>query len=233
MPAPDEPHFDGHADRYRELHRDSVRGSGEEPDYFAAYKIDWIAKALPAGDAATGLRILDFGCGIGTSIPHLQRNFTGARIIGVDVSGRSIAMAREAHPAVRFDMIEGERIPLPDASIDVAFAACVYHHLVPSERARWTAELHRVLRPGGRLFIFEHNPLNPLTRRVVRDCAFDDDAVLLPRRESLQLLRGAGFADAAVDYIVFFPAPLAFLRPLEPWLAIVPLGAQYVAHAVS
>jgi len=233
MPAPDEPHFDGHADHYRELHRDSVRGSGEEPDYFAAYKIDWIARALAVGGATASLRILDFGCGIGNSIPHLQRNFTGARITGVDVSGRSIEIAREAHPGVRFDMIEGDSIPLPDASVDVAFAACVYHHLVPSERARWTAELRRVLRPGGRLFIFEHNPLNPLTRRVVRDCPFDDDAVLLPRRESLQLLRGAGFADAGVDYIVFFPAPLAVLRPLETWLAAVPLGAQYVAHAVA
>lgn len=233
MAAPDDPYFDGYADRYRELHRDSVRGSGEEPDYFAAYKIDWIARTLGARGAEAALRILDFGCGIGASIPHLQRSFPAASITGVDVSGRSIELAREAHPAVRFELIEGARIPLADDTVDLAFAACVYHHLDPRERGAWTAELRRVLRPGGLLFVFEHNPLNPLTRRVVRDCPFDEDAVLLPRRESLRLLREAGFGDAGVDYIVFFPGALARLRPLEPWLAALPLGAQYVAHGVA
>lgn len=233
MSGHDDPYFDGYASRYRELHRDSVRASGEEPDYFAAFKIDWMASALGASAGTAALDILDFGCGIGGSAAHLRRNFPAASITGLDVSGQSIELARGAHPGIRFEVIEGARIPLTDASHDVAFAACVYHHLPPAERAHWTAELRRVLRPGGRLFVFEHNPLNPLTRRVVRDCPFDEDAVLLPRRESLRLLRDAGFGAAAVDYIVFFPAALARLRPLEPRLAWLPLGAQYVAHGVA
>src|SRR5690554_6938608 len=129
MSPPDEPHFDGYADRYRELHRDSVRGSGEEPDYFAAYKVAWMARKLRAGGKAAGLRVLDFGCGIGNAIPHFERHFPQAGIIGVDVSGRSIELARQAHRGARFERIEGTRIPLPDGSVDVAMAACVYHHL--------------------------------------------------------------------------------------------------------
>ena len=50
----------------------------------------------------------------------------------------------------------------------------------------------RVLRPGGIAAIFEHNPLNPLTRRVVSNCVFDEDAVLLRRRRARGLLRQAG-----------------------------------------
>lgn len=222
------PEFDRYAHSYRDMHRDSIRASGEEPDYFAAYKIEYMARALPA-HASGSPDILDFGCGVGNSIPHLARLFPAARLHGVDVSGESVAMARDANPGARFDVLSSA-LPLPDASIDIAMAACVYHHVPPVERAHWTREVHRVLRPGGRFFIFEHNPLNPLTRKVVRDCPFDEDAILLPRRESVSLLGGAGFSEVHVDYIVFFPRPLGFLRPLERAMTAVPLGAQYVAR---
>jgi hypothetical protein len=106
----------------------------------------------------------------------------------------------------------------------------VFHHIPPGERACWVSELRRVIRPGGALFVFEHNPLNPLTRKVVNDCPFDEDAILLPRRETTTLLRDAGFEDVAADYIVFFPQALAVLRPLERRLAWLPAGAQYAVH---
>ena len=144
------------------------------------------------------------------------------------MSGESVSMARDANPGARFDVLSST-LPIADASVDIALAACVYHHVPPAERAHWTAEVHRALKPGGRFFIFEHNPLNPLTRKVVRDCPFDEDAVLLPRSESIALLSDAGFTGVAVDYIVFFPRPLGFLRPLERALTAVPLGAQYAA----
>jgi hypothetical protein len=65
----------------------------------------------------------------------------------------------------------------------------------------------------------------------VSNCEFDDDAILLSRRESVSLLRDAGMRGASVDYIVFFPKFLSILRPLERHLGWLPLGAQYVAHA--
>ena len=84
----------------------------------------------------------------------------------------------------------------------------------------------RLLAPGGRLFVFEHNPLNPVTRRAVAACDFDDDAVLLWPWQARRVLRSAGLRDVRLDYIVFFPRSLARLRPLEPRLAWLPLGAQ-------
>jgi hypothetical protein len=82
------------------------------------------------------------------------------------------------------------------------------------------------LAPGGRLFVFEHNPYNPLTRRAVRDCPFDDDAILLPPGEVRGLLQRAALAGVRQDFVLFFPRSLARLRPLEPWLRWCPLGAQ-------
>ena len=228
MSERDEPHFDQYAGKYDNLHRDSIRASGEEPEYFAAYKADYVRRMVPGGWA--GLRILDFGCGIGNGIPHLATRFPGSELTGVDVSGDSIAMAREANPHARFERIEGARLPLPDASADIAVAACVFHHIPPPERAQWIAELHRVLAPGGRLVVFEHNPLNPVTQRVVAACEFDDDAILLPRGETVGLMRGAGFEGVDVDYIVFFPRVLSALRPMERHLAWLPAGAQYAAY---
>lgn len=233
MSQPPEPHFDHYARSYRDLHKQSVRASGEEPDYFAAYKVAYMARALGREAAAAPLKILDFGCGVGSSIPHLVSTFGSAHVHGLDVSGESIELARNDYPGAAFDVIGEQSLPLPDASMDVAMAACVYHHIAPAERARWTRELKRVLKPGGHAFLFEHNPLNPITQKVVRDCPFDDDAILLPRAESLSLLRDSGFAAVDVNYIVFFPKPLAFLRPLETLLAKLPLGAQYVAHGLA
>ena len=76
------------------------------------------------------------------------------------------------------------------------------------------------------MVVFEHNPLNPLTRRAVATCAFDDDAILLWPWEAKRLVASGGFSHTRLEYIVFFPRALAPLRPLEPKLAWLWLGAQ-------
>jgi hypothetical protein len=86
---------------------------------------------------------------------------------------------------------------------------------------------HERLRTGGRLFVFEHNPYNPVTRHLVNTCPFDADAVLLTRAETVALLKTAGLEPSAAAYCLFFPRLLAGLRPLETWLGWLPLGGQY------
>ncbi len=227
------PQFDRYARDYRDLNAAAVRASGETPDYFAALKASYMSRVAPLPEDGTPRAILDFGCGIGGGIPHLRHVFTGARLHGVDASGESIAMARADCGDAQFSVIEDNRLPLPDATFDLALAACVFHHIAPVERLHWMRELRRVLKPGGKVFVFEHNPLNPLTRKVVREYPFDEDAILLPRGETLALLADAGFCEAKSDYIVFFPRMFAALRPLERWLSPLPLGAQYAAHGIA
>ena len=108
-----------------------------------------------------------------------------------------------------------------------AVVRCVEDSRLATEHVPLLSELRRVLLPGGMLFVFEHNPLNPLTVRAVRTCEFDENARLIDTRSMRGRLAEAGFDDIALRYRIFFPGFLRRLRPLEAGLAWCPLGAQY------
>lgn len=222
--------FDRFADEYAQMHRQSIAASGEAPEFFAEYKVRTVRRNVDAGAAATRspLRILDFGTGVGGSIPWFARYFPDAALTGVDVSQRSLDIARGRFPDIAtFVGFDGTTLPFAAAQFDIAFAAGVFHHIDHGRHGDSLRELHRVLAPGGRLFVFEHNPRNPLTVRAVRDCAFDDDAVLVGAGAMRARLTDAGFAGVATRYCLFFPRLLRALRPLEQKLGWCPLGAQY------
>ncbi len=218
--------FDKFADEYLATHATNIRVSGETPAFFAEYKIKDIAKAL----AGTGRveSILDFGGGIGTSVPHVRRYFPDATLTCLDVSDRSIEIARERHgDEARFVTFDGAQVPFGRESFDLAFAACVFHHIKEVSHSAALAELVRILRPGGHLFVFEHNPFNPLTRHTISTCPFDENAILIAGRRMRRTLEKAGFCDVHLRYRMFFPRLLSLLRCLEPHLAWLPMGAQY------
>jgi hypothetical protein len=96
---------------------------------------------------------------------------------------------------------------------------------------RFAAELARVVRPGGLVAVFEHNPFNPLTRWAVQRCEFDRDAVLLSRGRATTVLRRAGLELAERRYIVFLPFGGERMEPLERRLGNLPIGAQYYVAA--
>ncbi len=227
----EQPEFDRYATQYRDLHNASITASGEESEYFAEYKANVAMRELgkAAGEAIT---VLDFGTGIGGSIGPLRQALPNATLHGADISSESVAMAKERHgDKATFSVIADDVLPYPDAMFDMVFVACVYHHIPVDQRAHWTAEIRRVLKPGGHFVVFEHNMLNPLTMKVVRDCAFDEDAILLPRSELLGLVGSQPFSTIKARYIVFFPKALSFLRVAERSLWWLPLGAQYYVHA--
>ncbi len=234
MSRPNAPEFDQYARHYNDMHRASIRASGEEPSYFSRYKARYMAANLGRIKSGQPLDLLDFGCGVGNSIPHLRDAFPHARLHGVDPSGESIQVAASAHgDTASFQVGADDKLPYGNGSFDLIQVACVFHHIRPGERDLWMRELKRVLRPSGDLFVFEHNMLNPLTVRAVRECPFDEDAILLPKRELLGLTRSVGFNAVSARYIVFFPRALGFMRPIEPLMGSIPLGAQYTVHAVA
>lgn len=219
--------FDKFADEYTATHGENIRVSGESPEYFAEYKIADIARVT--GGLGPDARILDFGSGIGNSVPHVNKYFPQAALTCLDVSPRSLEIARQRFPDLAvYEAFDGEHIPHAEGEFDVAFAACVFHHIDGARHAHFLGELNRVLRPGGRLFVFEHNPMNPLTRHAVDKCPFDENAVLVNAPRMRELFQKSRFAGVALQYRVFFPGFMRRFRSIERALTWLPLGAQYV-----
>ena len=225
----EEAEFDKFADEYADMHAANIRISGETPDFFAAYKISDVRREVGAAGGSTDeLTIVDLGSGVGNSIPHFRHDFPSATLRCLDVSERSLKIAENRYPnSAEFIHFDGRRMPIEDESADVGFAACVFHHIDHALHLPLLEEFNRVLKPGGRLFIFEHNPLNPLTVHAVNTCPFDENAKLIYGSAMKTRFRQAGFADVRLKYRLFFPNILSFLRPLESLLVSVPLGAQY------
>jgi SAM-dependent methyltransferase len=224
--------FDKFAEEYLATHATNIRISGEEPDYFARAKIDEVGRRWAALKSAAPDAILDFGAGIGNTLPFLAEQFPGAAITGLDVSEKSLAIAERRFPGlatlVRYD---GGDIPLASQSFDLIFSACVFHHIEAAEHARLFGHLKSLLKPGGLMIVFEHNPVNPVTRYIVATCPFDENAVLIPAAQLKARQRQAGFDDVRVTYTGFFPGALKALRPLEPFMGALPIGAQYYTLA--
>ncbi|MEP7121372.1 MAG: class I SAM-dependent methyltransferase [Byssovorax sp.] len=209
--------FDSYAASYDSLHQQSVAASGEPTEYFALYKI----ACLDRLQAPKSAPILDFGCGIGNLTEPLAQGFTDVH--GFDPSAKSLEVAQKRAPSAK---LHPTTEAIPDEHFATVVLSGVLHHVPPRERPALLRTVRKKLRQGGRVVIFEHNPLNPLTRKAVDDCPFDDDAILLWPWELTGLLRDAGLADVAREFIVFFPRALSFLRPVEPRLKRVFLGAQ-------
>jgi SAM-dependent methyltransferase len=212
--------FDDYAREYERLASQQTKLFDSDHSYFACYKVELMKRiACRAPDA-----VLDFGCGIGRSTNPLRSAFSGARIVGCDLSSESLAKAREDAPDSEF--VSPNDIQ-PGPYFDLIFASCVFHHIPPDERQNWLRYCLERLKPGGQIFVFEHNPYNPVTRHLVTTCPFDSDAILLTRWETAYRLLKAGFQISRAGYCLFFPNFLRALRPLEPALGWLPLGGQY------
>lgn len=219
--------FDEYRDTYRDEVQSAISFAGQDLAFFDEAKVRELLALIRSqlGDPA-GVRALDVGCGTGTIDALLAPHVSA--VDGVDVAPAMVERAAAANPAGSYRVYDGGRLPADDGAYDLAFAICVFHHVPPPERPALAAELARVVRPGGIVAIVEHNPLNPLTRVVVSRCEFDDDAILLGRRETERLLGRAGLEPAGTRYVLFFPWRGSALRAAERALAPVPLGAQYL-----
>lgn len=214
--------FDQFATDYRQVLDQCVALSGEDSAYFGEYKARYLARLLGAD---FGGRVLDFGCGIGVLSGFLKKHLRGVRIDGYDVSRESL---RRVEPSLaRGGCFTSNLEELP-GNYDLVIVANVMHHIAIEQRQPTMQMLAPLMASGARLALFEHNPANPVTRRAVDRCPFDESAILLPMREAIGYLSHAGLRLQRRDFIVFMPRFLAWFRPLEPWLAWLPLGAQYV-----
>jgi demethylmenaquinone methyltransferase/2-methoxy-6-polyprenyl-1,4-benzoquinol methylase/phosphoethanolamine N-methyltransferase len=105
-----------------------------------------------------GEKVLDVGCGTGgVTIPAKQRVGYNGQVAGIHPAPEMIAVARKkaARTGLEIDFRLGviESLPFPDASFDVVTSSLMMHHLPHEVQVKGLAEIHRVLKPGGRIFI--------------------------------------------------------------------------------
>lgn len=227
MSQRNEQFFDKFAESYRDVHTKSIKKiSGTDSFYFAEYKVKEI-KRFESGHFG---RFLDFGCGDGVTEFFLTYYLPLFELVGIDVSEKSIEEAKKRKiPNALFKHFDGNRIPFPDSSFDVVFAAGVLHHIKKDMHFSVVGEMYRVLKPGGRLYIFEHNPINPFTQYLVKTCEFDKDVNLITSGYCKSLLQKTNFFVTDIAFNIFFPRYSFFkwFIKLEKYLTRIPLGGQY------
>ncbi len=100
--------------------------------------------------------LLDVACGTGRFLRQVRLAYPAMRLQGLDLSRTYLGEARRHLGPLRgAELIEAaaERMPLPDASVDIVTSIFLFHELPPQVRRQVTAEIARVLKPGG-LFVF-------------------------------------------------------------------------------
>jgi SAM-dependent methyltransferase len=212
--------------------------AGEYDQVFAPHVLQhYLDKRLALIQATLpGGLVLDVGCGTAALAAHVAR--AGYEVSGIDASAGMLAQAADRGLAGVY-AADATALPFADASFDLAYTVATLHHLeTPARVAGTIAEMARVVRSGGYVLLWDHNPLNPywpiIMRRVPQDSG---DERLVPLREMLAGVRAAGMRPVAIRRLGlipdFVPARLMpFARAAERTVESLPLLRLLAAHNV-
>jgi len=181
---------------------------------------------------------VDLGCGTAETIEYFQDKFN--HVFGCDYSRGMLEYAAKKNlKNVTFKLCQSERLPFDTDSADIVLMYGIIHHIDTGEKIVWTFnEANRILKKNGMVAVYDFNPLNPLSRYIVKTCPIDTGVNLDGYRKSIfpttfyswelmEILKSSGFMIAKHEYLLFFPKILSALLPLERFLARVPFGSMY------
>jgi SAM-dependent methyltransferase len=218
--------FDDYVETYQREVQSSINFIGQDLDFFIELKANIIIKiASKYFNNPESINVLDIGSGIGLTDHHLSAYFKNLH--GVDVEEGVVKKASEFNPNVKYSLYNSLNLPFGNSSMDMVFAINVMHHVPPDNWKNFVKEMNRVLKPGGMAAVFEHNPVNPLTRLAVSRCEFDRDAVLIHKKRLKKKFNSFGFKITDEEFILFFPFRGKLFRNIEKLLKWLPLGAQF------
>jgi ubiquinone/menaquinone biosynthesis C-methylase UbiE len=218
-------HFDEIAEHY----------DASIPEHVSAHYLEKRTKFVQ--EHSPGSRVLDVGCGTGVLAARLAE--LGFQAVGADPSQRMLDVMKRRAPGLEAVLASGTELPFPDGSFDLALSVAAFHHIADPEAIRSTVnEMARVVRPGGRVLIWDHNPRNPywpyIMRRVPQDVG---EERLIPLRELLDAVEAAGARPILVRETGLVPdfTPAWSLRPaawIEGVVERAPLLRRLCAHNV-
>jgi SAM-dependent methyltransferase len=205
------------------------------PKHVAEHYIDkrtnLVKELLPFGG-----KVLDVGCGTGQLASAIAAE--GYDLFGADLSTSMIARARQRGLSGTCAGVT-TALPFAEDSFDLALTVATLHHLETPERVAATVrEMGRVVKPGGFVVLWDHNPANPywpyLMKRVPQDSG---DERLVPRDELLTdvYAAGLGLHDARRSGLTpeFMPKMVMGLwRLVERLVEVTPGLNVFAAHNV-
>lgn len=190
-----------------------------------ADELDLMRRLLPLPCA----RVIDIGCGAAAVSRRLVEAGLAAQVDAIEVDREQHArnLAAAPLPGLAFHLAPADALPLPDASVDVALMLKSLHH-VPGERLDASlAEVARVLRPGGLLYVSEPvfaGPFNEVMR------VFNDEQAV--REAALAALRRAGSAGVLRGVEErHFDTPIAF-RDFDDFVARM-VDVTHMRHSLD
>lgn len=157
----------------------AVAASLYDPEELADLPEDAVLRAFGVGHPVrhAGLRpgdvVLDVGCGAGIDTLLAARRVTPAgRVLALDMTPAMVERARtnaRAAACAHVEVHEGlmEALPFPDASVDAVVSNGVLN--LSTRKSRSLAEMHRVLRPGGRITLADLAVTEALPEEILKN----------------------------------------------------------------
>jgi SAM-dependent methyltransferase len=217
--------FDKFAHQYDALLGESLQITGEDKEYFARGRLEWLARRLAELHFEPGT-VLDFGCGSGSTIPLFFEILGARHVIALEESAEMLDLSAREYGHLGVSFFSSSDFEGRDAC-DLVFCSAVFHHIPPPSRLGVARAIRDYLKPGGLFALWEHNAWSPAARYVMSRCEFDRGARPLSASSARRLLSEAGFDVVATDFLFIYPRFLRLLRWSERLLTGLPLGAQF------
>ena len=213
--------FDHYAGQYKNLINQSLPKFLKDADYYTRYKVEHVFNHRQ--NLSTKF-ILDFGCGVGLSLQAFSEYFPNSELWGYDVSSVSIKYAKKQ---INKTIFESNLDNIPKNCFDVIFIANVFHHMSNQDQKNTILNCRNFLNQDGCIYFFEHNPFNPLTRKIFNNSPLDKNAKMIYIKNIVSLAQTTGMKVVSKKYTLFFPKQLSFLKFVEKFISWIPIGAQY------